>query len=191
MNDKAPVGIRRIVTGHDENGKAIVIADGPTPGVKTTPNRPGVIFHNMWTTTTAPARYDTPTEATSVDLPLPPPPNGTTFRLIEFPPEAKVEQVDDETAKKAFEEYGADGALQHGDEEDDKMKNRHAFMHRTETVDYAICLKGEMTMLLDDSEVVMKAGDVMVQRGTNHAWANLSDEYCTMAFVLIDGEGER
>ncbi|MEK9683639.1 MAG: cupin domain-containing protein [Rhodospirillaceae bacterium] len=191
MSEKKPVGIRRIVTGHDENGKAIIIADGPTPGVKTTPNRPGVIFHNMWTTTSAPARYDEPTEATSVDLPLPPPKNGTTFRLIEFPPESQVEQVDEETAKKAFQEYGADGALQHGDDDDSNAKNRHSFMHRTETVDYAICLSGEMTMLLDDSEVIMKPGDVMIQRGTNHAWANKGTEYCTMAFVLIDGDGKR
>ena len=189
MSDKKPVGIRRIVTGHDSSGKAIVIADGPTPGVKTTPNRPGVIFHNMWTTKTSPARYDGPEEETSVDLPLPPPKNGTTFRLIEFPPESQVEQVDEATARKAFEEYGADGALQHG--EDDKKKNRHSFMHQTDTVDYAICLSGEMTMLLDDSEVVMKPGDVMVQRGTNHAWVNRGSEYCTMAFILIDGEGER
>jgi quercetin dioxygenase-like cupin family protein len=187
MSDKQPVGIRRIVTGHDSDGKAIVIADGPTPGVKTTPNRPGVIFHNMWTTKSAPARYDGPEEETSVDLPLPPPKEGTTFRLIEFPPEKDVGTVDEETAKKAFEEYGADNALQHDVGEATK---KHSFMHRTETVDYAICLKGEMTMYLDDSEVVMHAGDVMVQRGTNHAWVNKSDEYCTMAFILIDGEGE-
>ncbi|MBB44088.1 MAG: hypothetical protein CMM44_10035 [Rhodospirillaceae bacterium] len=191
MDTKKPVGIRRIVTGHDDDGKAIIIADGPTPGVKTTPNRPGVIFHNMWTTTTAPARYDSPKEATSVDLPLPPPTNGTVFRLIEFPPESQIEQVDDETAKKAFEEYGAKGALQHGENNTEKSTNKHAFMHRTETVDYAICLSGEMTMLLDDSEVIMKPGDVMVQRGTNHAWANRGKEYCTMAFILIDGKGKR
>ncbi len=189
MNDQTPIGIRRIVTGHDKNGKAVVIADGPTPGVKTTPNRPGVIFHNMWTTKSSPARYDGPEEETSVDLPLPPPSAGTTFRLIEFPPESKVDQVDEETAKKAFEEYGADGALQHG--ESDQQKKQHSFMHQTDTVDYALCLSGEMTMYLDDSEVVMKAGDVMVQRGTNHAWVNKSEEYCTMAFILIDGEGNR
>ena len=188
MNDKQPAGIRRIVTGHDADGKAIIIADGPTPGVKTTPNRPGVIFHNMWTTKSAPARYDGPEEETSVDLPLPPPAEGTTFRFIEFPPEKDVGQVDEETAKKAFEEYGADGALQH---ETTEATKKHSFMHRTETVDYAICLKGEMTMYLDDAEVVMNQGDVMVQRGTNHAWVNKSDAYCTMAFILIDGEGTR
>ena len=124
---------------------------------------------------------------TSVDLPLPPPPSGTTFRLIDFPPEKQVGTVDEETAKKAFAEYGAGEALQHGDDN----KNKHAFMHRTETVDYAICLKGVMTMVLDDSEVVMNPGDVMVQRGTNHAWVNRGDVYCTMAFILIDGEGKR
>jgi mannose-6-phosphate isomerase-like protein (cupin superfamily) len=187
MSNDKPTGIRRIVTGHDKSGKAIIIADGPTPGVKTTPNRPGVIFHNMWTTKGAPARYDGPEEVTSPDLPLPPPKSGTTLRLIEFPPEKQVGTVDEATAKKAFQEYGADGALQHGG----GARNRHAFMHRTETVDYAICLKGEMTMLLDDSEVVMRPGDVMIQRGTNHAWVNRGDEYCTMAFVLIDGEGRR
>tara|TARA_B100000700_G_C14685383_1_gene687308 strand:- start:8 stop:586 length:579 start_codon:yes stop_codon:yes gene_type:complete len=189
MNDQKPMGIRRIVTGHDKNGKAIIIADGPTPGVKTTPNRPGVVFHNMWTTKSSPARYDGPEEETSIDLPLPPPKAGTTFRLIEFPPESKVNQVDEETAKKAFQEYGADGALQHGESE--QKKKKHSFMHKTDTVDYALCLSGEMTMYLDDSEVVMKAGDVMVQRGTNHAWVNKSEEYCTMAFILIDGEGDR
>ncbi len=100
MTEKQPVGIRRIVTGHDSSGKAIVIADGPTPGVKTTPNRPGVIFHNMWTTKSAPARYDGPEEETSVDLPLPPPTNGTTFRLIEFPPENQVGTVDEKPRKR-------------------------------------------------------------------------------------------
>lgn len=187
MSEKQPVGIRRIVTGHDASGKAVVIADGPTPGVKTTPNRPGVIFHNMWTTKSAPARYDGPEEETSVDLPLPPPKEGTTFRLIEFPPEKDVGTVDEKTAKEAFKEYGADSALQHDVGEATK---KHSFMHRTETVDYALCLSGEMTMYLDDTEVVMRPGDVMVQRGTNHAWVNKSDEYCTMAFILIDGEGE-
>ena len=61
-------------------------------------------------------------------------------------------------------------------------------MHRTDSVDYAIILEGEITMLLDDSEVLLKAGDVIVQQGTNHAWSNQSDKPCRIAFVLIDGE---
>jgi len=93
--------------------------------------------------------------------------------------------VDLETAQKAFAEYGASEAHDKGE------KSRHAFMHRTDTVDYGICLEGEMTMVLDDSEVVMHKGDVCIQRGTNHAWANRSDKPCIMAFILIDGEGKR
>jgi len=63
-------------------------------------------------------------------------------------------------------------------------------MHRTETIDYAIILSGQVTMLLDDSEVTLHAGDVLVQCGTNHAWANRGTEPCQIAFVLVDGEFE-
>lgn len=186
MADSKPTGMRRIVTGHDANGKAIVISDGPTPGVKTTPNRPGVVFHNMWTTESAPSRYDGPVETASPDMPLPPPTNGTVFRIIEFPPEKQyIDTVDPDMAKGAFSEYGADKALDASD------TKRHPFMHKTDTVDYGIVLDGEMVMLLDDSEVLMKKGDVCIQRGTNHAWSNQSDKPCTMLFVLIDGEGSR
>ena len=60
-------------------------------------------------------------------------------------------------------------------------------MHRTETVDYSYCLEGEIYMVLDDSELLIKAGDAVVQRGTNHAWSNRSDSVCKMLFVLVDG----
>jgi len=63
---------------------------------------------------------------------------------------------------------------------------RHPFMHRTNSVDYAVIVKGEINMLLDDTEVPLKAGDVVIQRGTNHAWSNQSKETCLIAFVLID-----
>jgi quercetin dioxygenase-like cupin family protein len=59
-------------------------------------------------------------------------------------------------------------------------------MHRTETIDYVIVIEGEIEMDMDDSTVKLKAGDVMVQRGTNHAWANRSDKRARVAFVLID-----
>ena len=61
-------------------------------------------------------------------------------------------------------------------------------MHRTETVDYGIILEGEIYLLMDDTEVHLKQGDVIVQRGTNHAWSNRSDSVCRMAFVVIDGQ---
>ena len=65
---------------------------------------------------------------------------------------------------------------------------RHPLMHRTETIDYAIVLSGEITMVMDDRDVELKAGDVLVQCGTNHAWSNRSNAPCVVAFVLIDGE---
>jgi uncharacterized cupin superfamily protein len=61
-------------------------------------------------------------------------------------------------------------------------------MHRTETIDYGIVLEGEIWLVLDDSEVLAKAGDVIVQRGTDHAWANRSDKVCRVAFILVDGK---
>ena len=83
---------------------------------------------------------------------------------------------------RSFEGLGNAAASTHG------KGGRHPMMHRTETIDYAIVLSGEITMLLDDSEVLLKAGDVLVQVGTNHAWSNRSHKPCVIAFVLVDGE---
>ena len=85
-------------------------------------------------------------------------------------------------SRQLFEGLGNAAASTHG------KGGRHPMMHRTETIDYAIVLSGEITMLLDDSEVLLKAGDVLVQVGTNHAWSNRSDKPCVIAFVLVDGE---
>ena len=64
----------------------------------------------------------------------------------------------------------------------------HPLMHRTQTLDYAIVIDGELTLVLDDSETVLRAGDIVIQRGTSHAWANRSAAPCRVAFVLIDGQ---
>ena len=179
------VDIRRIVTGRDRDGTAIVVSDGPTPNVKTSPNRPGVRFQNVWLTDGAPARIDGPSEAAEAGKPiaLEPPKHGTVLRIVEFPPESGyIDKVDPDMAQKAFGEIGAGHALHSG-----TGKARHPFMHATRTVDYGIVLEGEIYLVLDDSEVLMKKNDICVQRGTNHAWSNRSDKPCTVAFVLIDG----
>ena len=61
-------------------------------------------------------------------------------------------------------------------------------MHRTQTVDYAVVLEGQMTLVMDDQEIVLNAGDVVVQRGTNHAWSNRSSKRVRMLYILIDGK---
>jgi|TARA_B100000315_G_scaffold260662_1_gene323807 ethanolamine utilization protein EutQ (cupin superfamily) len=109
---------------------------------------------------------------------LHPPQNGTILRIIEFGPEdpAQLRTLD---GKSAFARMGAVHAV---------IENaRHPLMHRTDSVDYAIVLEGEITMLLDDTEYLLKAGDVVVQRGTNHAWSDQS-KYPCHRFVLIDGK---
>jgi quercetin dioxygenase-like cupin family protein len=181
MNGK----IRRVITGHDKNGKAIVIEDGLAPAVRTNPLRPGHISVDMWKTAATPhilhASEEDPTGGPKQIHPLP---GGTVFRISEIAPETEaIRDISPEQSKAVFEAMGNKNATTAG-----TAKGRHPFMHRTQTIDYAVVLKGEITMLLDDSEVLLKAGDVLVQVGTNHAWSNRSDKPCVIAFVLVDGE---
>jgi uncharacterized cupin superfamily protein len=71
-----------------------------------------------------------------------------------------------------------------------KAASPHPLMHRTESIDYGVVIEGEMTLLLDDAEVPLKRGSVVIQRGTNHAWANRSGKPCRMLFILIGGQYE-
>jgi len=175
-------GIRRVVTGHDENGRAVVVSDSRATSILKRPSRPGVTMTNLWQTSETPADFNGPLETVDGPFVLAPPPRGTVFRIIEFLPEdpAVTETLD---GKTAFAEMGAS----HNVVED----ARHPFMHRTDTVDYAVILSGSITMLMDDAEddVEFHAGDVLVQRGTNHAWSNRGDEACRIMFVLVDGAG--
>ena len=169
--------IRRVVTGHDENGRAVCVSDDTAVNVLQRPNRPGVTLTNMWQCKTSPAEYDGDEETADGPFILQPPKGGSAFRVVEFEPE-DPEIMKTLDGKAAFAEMGASDAI---------VKDaRHPFMHRTNSVDYAVILSGEITMLLDDSDVQLKTGDVVVQRGTNHAWANRGKETCLIAFVLVD-----
>jgi mannose-6-phosphate isomerase-like protein (cupin superfamily) len=172
--------IRRVVTGHDKNGKAIVVSDGPCTSVKTHPNREGHKSTDIWKTTAMPV----PVAATEADPTLGPrdfvPVNGTKIRIAEIPPEpASFRTLTPEQAREVFKSGGNESAHTGG---------RHPFMHRTESVDYAVVLEGEITMLLDEEDVVLKAGDIVIQRGTNHAWSNRSGKPVRMLYILIDGK---
>lgn len=180
-----PNNTRRIVTGHDTNGQATVLSDTSAP-VFHPKNRPGVEVTNLWATTGTPASLTDATDRTQGPVALIPPANGTVFRIVEFSPEKDwIDQIDRKAARESFASFGAEQAL------DDSEQPRHPLMHKTETIDYAIVLSGECHMVLDDSEVLVTAGDVIIQRGTNHAWSNRSDRSCRIAFVLIDGTREQ
>jgi hypothetical protein len=161
----APVGpkhARRVVTGHDSAGKSVFLSDGMVPNVR---NRgTGVDFIEIWNTVGAPAPVAaTETEPTDGPLNVPPPRLGTKIRFNDFYP-GHVKLLPPR----------ADG--------------RHPMMHRTRSIDYGIVLEGEIWLILDDSETLLRTGDVVVQRGTDHAWENRSDRLCRMAFILIGGE---
>lgn len=176
--------VRRIVTGHDASGKAIVVSDGAAPTVFTNPLRPGHFSTDLWRTNEAPARIARSyPEPTAVPRRITANPNGTIVRISTVPPETEsMRNMDAATAKQVFSALGNAEASTFGENQ------RHPFMHRTESIDYAIILEGEMHLVLDDSEVLCRAGDVVIQCGTNHAWSNRSGKPCKVAFILIDGK---
>jgi Cupin domain len=143
---------RRVVTGHDAQGRSVILSDGPVPKSHAIPV---AVFHEIWSTTETPApvRPDEPAEPTGRPLRTPPDPNGTVIRIVDLQPHAASP------------------------------------MHRTESVDYGIVLEGEVHLVLDDgSETRLGPGDVVVQRGTEHAWENRSGSVTRLAFILIDGK---
>ena len=173
---------RRVVTGHDPSGKAIVIADGLAPNVKANPLRPGHRSSDIWKTSAMPvvlaAAEPDPTLGPRT---IHPAPQGTVIRIAELQPEsADIRNMTPEKAREVFAAMGNESASMFG------RGGRHPMMHRTETIDYAVVLEGEITLILDDEDVRLKAGDVVIQRGTSHAWSNRSQQVCRMLYVLID-----
>jgi naringenin degradation protein FdeH len=153
-----PGQIRRVVTGHDENGKSVVLSDGAPPQHHPMHGREiGADFHEIWNDTrTVPVMASEeghePNEREFTIMPA----SGHLMRIIDvYPP---------------------------------KDGGKRTVMHRTKTIDYAVVIEGEIVLILEDSEVIIKKGDVVVQRGTNHAWENRSDKLARMAFFHVDAE---
>lgn len=174
-----PSRIRRIVTGHNADGRSCIVADGPSPAEKFVTERPGYRSTNIWRTTESPASIRAP-DSIAQHQGVAPPKNGTVIRIIDIPPEASDPAERKRQAAATFGNLFAD-ADHHIDDK------RHPGMHVTESVDYAVILDGELTAILDTDETVMRAGDVLIQRGTNHAWANRSGKTVRVLFVLVDG----
>lgn len=171
--------VRRVVTGHDEHGRAVIASDGPPPTVAAIDAVPGTYFHELWATDAVPATIDNGSDPTLGPLRLSPPPGGTRIRIVDIPPDAVQNALSPEEAAAAFAEIGASHAH--------AADGPHALMHRTTTVDYGIVLAGEVWLVVDEGEARLGPGDVVVQRGTNHAWSNRTSDTARMAFVLVDG----
>jgi len=162
---------RRVVTGHDAAGRAVVLIDGAAPNAKVR-KATGLTSTLLWVTDASPADNSGSADAADREIGVAPPDRGSIFRMVDFPPAAEAPAVDNAAMLKEMGLAGGHGGA--------------GTMHRTRSIDYAIVISGEIDMLLDDSEVHLKAGDVIVQRGTNHAWVNRGRESCRIAFVLLD-----
>ena len=171
--------VRRVVTGHNAAGKSIFVSDAATPHVFSR-SKGSAVVHELWETTETPADNRGNADAIARGHRPQPPPSGSVFRVIEYPPDserlaaiAREHALPDESGRAAAT---------------DRNNPRHAGFHKTATVDYAIVLSGEIYAMMDEGEVLLKPGDVLIQRGTNHAWSNRTGEPSVLAFVLIDAE---
>jgi len=167
--------IRRVVTGLDERNHAVVLFDSRIPLKQ---DSPVISSTNFWITDSTPpnlSKLDTSNRPIGVS----PPDNGTKFRLVEFAP------LDSATEAKLPPEMIMKG-VNHPPEKGIPVK--HPMMHRTRSLDYAVILSGEIDMMLDDTSVHLKQGDVIVQQATNHAWVNHGVQPCRILFVLMDSK---
>lgn len=188
-NSTVPAGarpMRRVVTGHDANGKAVVLSQEAPVKISHIDAIPGTYFYEIWNTGQMPVGLtEAVIDPTLKELQLRPTPSGSVIRFVDIPPDtADYLAHGAESMGQAFSQIGDKHASTV------KKHSPHPLMHRTESIDYGIVIEGEMTLVLDDTEVTLKPGDVVVQRGTNHAWSNRGSVPCRMAFILLDGRYE-
>ena len=170
--------IRRVITGHDRDGKSMFLMDGLAPNVMEMASMPGLALTDLWETKGAPADNRGTVDAAARKVRLEPPAKGTILRIVEFPPDSRWRNNAD--AREAFDSIGAGHA-----------PDKHSadpMMHKTATVDYIIVLKGEIWAIMDKGETLLKPGDILVQRGTNHSWSVRSNEPCIIAAVLVSAK---
>ena len=166
--------IRRLVTGHDADGKSIFLMDAAAPRVLVMEKMGGLTVTDLWETVDAPADNRGTKDNSDRAVHLEPTARGTIFRIVEFPPDAAWKTGVDGAV--AFAELQASHVADGGSSDPG--------MHKTASVDYALVLDGEIWAVMDTGERLMKAGDVRIQRGTNHAWANRTNKNCSVMFVL-------
>jgi mannose-6-phosphate isomerase-like protein (cupin superfamily) len=182
-DQKLPQGVkpaRRIVVMDRQAGKSCLVSDGPSPDVRTDPARPGFASQRMWVTDGTPAKIVLET----LHLPhtVEPPANGSVLRVVTFPPDANWRgKVGAPQVQAFFRTMGSPGASTYS------PQAPHPYMQKTRTLDFYCVLEGEIALVLDTQEVKLKAGEIAVQLGTNHAWSNRSDKPCVIAIASHDG----
>jgi mannose-6-phosphate isomerase-like protein (cupin superfamily) len=170
--------VRRVLTGHDAEGRSTFVADGEAPNVKEMASMPGLALTDLWETGAAPASNAGDKDAAVRPVRLEPPKNGTILRIVEFPPDSAWRgRVDGDAA---FKSIGAGHVKDRGSSD--------PMMHKTSTVDYIIVLKGEIYAIMETGEKLLRAGDILIQRGTNHSWSVRGTEPCVIAAILVSAK---
>jgi len=170
--------VRRVVTANDAQGQSFIADDGTSPSCMTVRGRPGFVNANIWRTVGSPALIsadDSILEHRGVQ----PPPHGTVLRVIDFPPCPGDPKERRRQASASLDMLFADAGHEPG--------HPKPGMHITRSVDYAIVLSGTITAVMDIGETELAAGDILIQRGTNHAWENRTKQMSRVAFILVDG----
>jgi hypothetical protein len=171
--------IRRVVTGHTSAGRSTILIDGEIP--------PGSVEHDryVWTSNAIPAVNSGSVDAADVPLRLEPV-GGSVFRIVEFPPESALAHLSAEQKEGFFADLFAGLGASHCRVDTSQSPG----MHKTSTLDYVMVVRGEITLLLDEGEATLKAGDLVVQRGTNHDWVVRGGEPAVIAVVMLSAKPE-
>jgi mannose-6-phosphate isomerase-like protein (cupin superfamily) len=171
--------IRRIVTGHDEQGNSVFVSDDYAPRAQSFASIPGQAMAQLWTTPANPVLRAQERDPTLDYASLIPPQGGTSIAVFDFPPDTVMQNLVD--GIKAFEELSAalPGLIE-------TFEPENPGMHTTATIDYGIILEGEMWLELDNGQSrLVKAGEIVIQNGTRHAWRNKSERIARALFVMI------
>lgn len=173
-----PFQVRRFVTGLNDHGHSNISIDDFATNILPINGWPGAFITDVWATEEMPVDNAGPRDRGARPIRHDPAPYGTIFRVVEIPPERDLQAAIDVDA--AFAAMGSHNRPSAGD------SSRHGSMHFTDSVDYLVVMSGEMHMLMEDGEVLLPTGSVIVQRGTKHAWVNRSDKPCVIAAILVN-----
>lgn len=168
--------VRRIVTGHDEQGNSVFLADAPVPRAKSFPDMPGYGIAQAWATQPGSA---TDSDLTQAAGSLIPGPGGTSLLFVSLPPDTVMAAPIDPQRAVAEMVESLPGLI-------DIFETQDPAMHRSPTLDYGVLLEGELWIELDNGEQrLLRAGDVVIQHGTRHAWRNRSSTVAKAVFFMV------
>lgn len=180
---------RRALTGRDAAGKSVFKSFDVTPNVVEITSNPGLTFYELYSTEGAPSLTGQEPDPMLQKTKAFPPAGGSNFRLISYPPKRPPDwrPPPGVTFETAMQELGdkVPGMADYFEMSPPAARG----MHTTDTVDYGVVVRGEMTLELDDGQIIhLRQGDCIVQNGTRHRWRNPGAEPCLMAFVSIGGK---